>query len=235
MKILLVDDDLVSRMALVDLVQSLGKFQIIEAEDGEQAWEVLQSGSRPILCCCDIRMPRLSGIDFLQRVKNDPSLMQLPVVLVSSATDMETVQQAIKAGATDYIIKPFKALEAKQHLQKIITKIWSNYAEPPAATMKRLNIVPERLLAYYGALQKQIHAAQEPIHQALLDRDAAALKTRVDALHTGCITLGMWHAAARVERLRNPQAKPQFLFCVLKEIQIEIMHQIDLTNARPAK
>lgn len=235
MKVLLVDDDLVSRMALVDLTQSLGKFQTIEAEDGEQAWDFLQAGLRPILCCCDIRMPRLSGIDFLQRVKNDPSLAQLPVVLVSSATDMETVQQAIKAGATDYIIKPFKAIEAKQHLQKIINKIWSNYAEPPATTMKRLNITAERLLAYYGALQKQIQAAHQPIHQALLESDATTVKTRVDAMHTGCITLGMWHAAARVERLRNPQAKPEFLLSVIKEIQAEILHQVDLASVRSAR
>jgi two-component system chemotaxis response regulator CheY len=192
MKVLVVDDDMVSRMALVDLVTNLGKFEIVEAEDGEQAWEFLQAGLRPLLCCCDIRMPRLSGIDFLQRVKADPSLHQLPVVLVSSASDMETVQQAIKAGATDYIIKPFTAANASLHLKKIISKIWVNYAETPSATMKRLNLAPERLLAYYGALQKQLHGALQPITTALQSNDSATVKSRVDALHTGCITLGMW-------------------------------------------
>ncbi|MBI3230700.1 MAG: response regulator [Burkholderiales bacterium] len=234
MKVLLVDDDVVSRMALVDLVTSLGKFQIVEAEDGEQAWQFLQSGLRPILCCCDIRMPRLSGIEFLQRVKADASLNQLPVVLVSSATDMDTVQQAIQSGATDYIIKPFKALEAKLHLQKILHKIWANYCELPATTMKRLNLKAERLLTYYQALQKQFDAALAPLTTALHNGDAATIKTRVDALHTGCITLGMWHAAARVERLRNPRAKPELLATIVAEVQAEILHQIDLANGRLA-
>ena len=232
MKVLLVDDDVISRMALVDLVSSLGQFQIIEAEDGEQAWQLLADGLRPIFCCCDIRMPRLSGIEFLQRVKTDYHLQALPIVMVSSAADLETVQQAIQAGATDYIVKPFHAAQAKIHLQKIISKIWSVYAETPAATMKRLNLPQERLQMYYQALQKQMQAAIGPLAQALAMHDAAELKTRVDTLHTGCITLGMWHAAARVERLRNPNIKPQYLGIVLQEIQAEIAHQMSLANKR---
>ncbi len=232
MKVLLVDDDLVSRMALVDLVKSLGHFHIVEAEDGEQAWQFLQAGLRPLLCCCDIRMPRLSGIDFLQRVKADPSLHQLPVVLVSSASDMETVQQAIQAGATGYILKPFNAEQAGQQLKKIVNKIWGSYAETPNATMKRLNLAPERLLAYYGALQKQLQGAQQPIINALIDRDANTVKARVDALHTACITLGMWHAATRIERLRNPQAKPELVLSVMQEVQAEIVRQVGLASGK---
>lgn len=232
MKILLVDDDIVSRMALTDLIKSLGKFQVVEAEDGEQAWNLLRQGFQPMLCCCDIRMPRVSGIEFLQRVKSDPSLAKLPVILVSSATDLDTVQQAIRAGATDYIVKPFKAAEAKLHLQKIINKIWHNYAETPATTMKRLNLAAERLLAYYQALQKQLTAALPALAAAFAANDLTTVKNRVDALHTGCITLGMWHAAGRIERLRNPRTSPEQLGNVLAEVQAEIAHQIEVAAGR---
>lgn len=232
MKVLVVDDDIVSRMALVDLVNSLGKFAITEAEDGEAAWQLLANGMRPILCCCDIRMPRLSGIEFLQRVKATPNLQQLPIILVSSSADLATVQTAIQAGATDYIVKPFHAQEARAHLQKIINKIWSNYAEAPTTTMKRLNLSAERLLMYYQALQKQLQAAIAPLVTAIASHDQTAIKTRVDALHTGCITLGMWHAAARIERIAKPNTQGQFLSTIMREIDAEVAHQIALLTSR---
>src|SRR5471032_3594826 len=104
MKVLVVDDDVVSRMVLMHLIDSCGKFEIVEAEDGADAWQQLEAGLRPAICFCDLRMPRLSGMELLQRIKADANLNPMPLVLVSSATDRDTVQLAIKAGAAGYIV-----------------------------------------------------------------------------------------------------------------------------------
>jgi CheY-like chemotaxis protein len=72
MKVLVVDDDVVSRMVLMHLIDSCGSFDIVEAEDGADAWQQLEAGLRPAICFCDLRMPRLSGMELLQRVKATP-------------------------------------------------------------------------------------------------------------------------------------------------------------------
>src|SRR5438067_12753399 len=106
MKVLVIDDDVVSRMVLMHLIDSCGRFEILEAEDGEDAWQQLACGLRPVICFCDLRMPRLSGMGLLQRVKADAALGEMPFVLVSSAADRATVNQAAGLGADGYIVKP---------------------------------------------------------------------------------------------------------------------------------
>src|SRR3954453_17831346 len=102
MKVLVVDDDVVSRMVLMHLIDSCGKFDIVEAEDGQHAWEQLEQGLRPAICFCDLRMPRLSGMELLQRIRADCTLNAMPFILVSSATDQDTVEQASGFGAAGY-------------------------------------------------------------------------------------------------------------------------------------
>src|ERR1700712_3827619 len=102
MKALVVDDDIVSRMALIDLLSVYGIFELVEAEDGEAAWALFEAGLRPVTCFCAVTMPRMSGIDLLQRMKATPALRELPFVLVSSASDRDTVLQAVRLGAVGY-------------------------------------------------------------------------------------------------------------------------------------
>lgn len=203
MKALVVDDDVVSRMALVDLLSSYGVYDLAEAEDGAAAWELLEGGLVPAICFCDVRMPRVSGIDLLERMKARPQLAGVPFVLVSSASDRETVLQAVRLGAVGYILKPLHAADARAHLDKIFKVTLDKLAEDPAATMTRLNIGGERLLAYLGAFGQQLAAAQRELDD--VDGGAApdAARLKIDALHTGCMTLGLWHAAGLLNAARQ--------------------------------
>lgn len=202
MKALIVDDDVVSRMALMDLLSVYGVFDLLEAQDGAAAWAMLEDGLRPTICFCDVRMPRMSGIDLLQRVKSTPAMAALPFVLVSSASDRDTVLQAVKLGAVGYILKPLQAAEARAHLEKIFTVTLDKLAENPLVTLKRLNIGPDRLNAYLAAFQQQLGSVKGEI-EALLARGAGAEATlRIDTAHTGCMTLGLWQAAALLDTVR---------------------------------
>jgi two-component system, chemotaxis family, chemotaxis protein CheY len=203
MKALVVDDDVVSRMALTDLLSVYGLFDLVEAADGEEAWSLLAGGLRPVICFCDVRMPRLSGIALLERMKQHESLCEVPFVLVSSASDRDTVLQAVKLGAVGYILKPLHAADARAHLEKIFKVTLDKLAENPAGTLKRLNIGPDRLGAYLAAFGEQLAAARTEIARLLDAGLAVEARARLDAMHAGCMTLGRWHVAAGLDAQRR--------------------------------
>jgi two-component system chemotaxis response regulator CheY len=221
MKALVVDDDIVSRMALMDLLSAYGVLELVEADDGAAAWSLLEQGLRPEICFCDVRMPRMSGIDLLQRMKADATLATVPFVLVSAASDRDTVLQAVTLGAVGYILKPLHAVEARAHLDKIFKVTLAKLAEDPTATMARLNIGAERLQAYLNAFSSQLEAARN----ALGTVGAADGRTRVDALHHGCMTLGLWQAAAGLDLARKGVFDTARIGQALAAIELAVLRQ----------
>jgi two-component system, chemotaxis family, chemotaxis protein CheY len=199
MKVLVVDDDVVSRMVLMHLVDSCGSFEILEAEDGEDAWGQFQAGLRPRICFCDLRMPRLSGIDLLERVKADAGLAAMPFVLVSAAGDCESVQQAMALGADGYITKPLQAGQVQVQLEALADVLDPD--ESPAHTMRRLGIDAQRLALYLGGLHKQLVAAGDDIEQLLACADVGSARERIARLREGCQMLGLAAAAAALAAL----------------------------------
>lgn len=206
MKALVIDDDAVSRMAMEDLLNQLDSLEIIEAEDGEIAWQHLAQGLRPLICCCDVNMPNLSGLELLKRVKGDPKTADIPFVLISSASDRDTVAQAIQLGITGYILKPLHAKNASERLSGILKNIHNRCAEKPAATVDRLNISPARLAAYLATLNTQLGCAPAEITEFLKQEKPQEISALFDRLHTGCTTLGLWRAA---DLLKSIAAEPQ--------------------------
>jgi two-component system chemotaxis response regulator CheY len=194
MKVLVVDDDVVSRMVLMHLVDSCGQFEILEAEDGEDAWRQLEAGLRPAIMFCDLRMPRLSGMELLGRVKADPRLALMPFVLVSAANDGETVQEASGLGADGYIVKPFQAEQVRNHLAGLAQAGAGD--EDPAATVRRLGIDAQRLALYLGGLHEQLVAAGPDLEQLLACAELDAARARLARLREGCAMLGLGDAAA---------------------------------------
>jgi two-component system chemotaxis response regulator CheY len=194
-QVLIIDDDVVSRMVLMHLVDSAGAFDILEAEDGEDAWGQLQGGARPAIVFCDLRMPRLSGMELLARVKADARFAGLPFVLVSAAGDAATMEQALGLGAGGYIVKPFDSAKVCTYLGRLCAGGGIDPDEPPDATMRRLGIDAARLLLYLGGLQRQLAGAGDDIAQLLAGGQADAARAQLARLREGCATLGL-HAAA---------------------------------------
>ncbi len=234
MKALVVDDDVVSRMALMDLLAGFGMFDLIEADDGEAAWDLLEAGLRPVICFCDVRMPRLSGIDLLQRLRTLPALAEMPFVLVSSASDRDTVLAAVKLGAIGYIVKPFQAAEARVQLGKIFKVTLDKLAEDPGTTLKRLNINPDRLQAYLAAFQGQLEAGVHEVAQLMAGGDAPTARLRIDSLHTGCVTLGLWRAAAQLDLARAGALNAPAVNAALGEAVVAVLRQVSRVRASVA-
>jgi two-component system chemotaxis response regulator CheY len=198
MKVLIVDDDVVSRMMLMHMIDSAGSYDVLEAEDGEQAWRQLDGGARPAMLFCDLRMPRLSGMELLARVKADERFAGLPFVLVSAATDGATMEQAIGLGADGYIVKPFDSDKVRGHLASLASKE-ASADESPDATMRRLGIDATRLLLYLGGLQRQLAGACADVERLLAAGQGDAARVQLGRLAEGCRTLGLLDAAAALD------------------------------------
>src|SRR5438270_4474382 len=108
-------------MVLMHLLDNAcgGRCELLEADDGEDAWTQLEGGSVPAMLFCDLRMPRLSGMELLARVKADARFAQLPFVLASAAGDAATMEQALGLGADGYIVKPFDAARVEAQLNEL--------------------------------------------------------------------------------------------------------------------
>jgi two-component system chemotaxis response regulator CheY len=102
---LIVDDSKVIRMVAKKIIQELG-FEIFEAEDGQIA---LDSCIRkmPDAVLLDWNMPNMNGIDFLRELRKLPGGDAPIVVFCTTENDIEHIQEAISAGANEYIMKPF--------------------------------------------------------------------------------------------------------------------------------
>ncbi|MGO4381585.1 response regulator [Pseudoduganella sp. RAF53_2] len=233
MKVLVVDDDVVSRMVLMHLIDGCGKFDIVEAEDGADAWEQLEEGLRPAICFCDLRMPRLSGMELLQRIKSHRELSSLPFVLVSSATDKETVQQATLAGAAGYIVKPFQSDQVRIHLSAFLDQAAQGYehrAEEPSATQIRLGISADRLLVYLAGFQNQLTAAGNELQALLASGEQAEAHIRIERLHAGCVTLGLNGAAATLKLADTTQLSIDTVQAALADVIRAVIHQSSLVR-----
>jgi two-component system chemotaxis response regulator CheY len=201
-RVLVVDDDVVSRMMLMHLVDTSGHYDILEAEDGADAWRQLQAGLRPAMIFCDLRMPHLSGMELLALVKADQRFASIPFVLASAANERETVDQASVLGAAGYLVKPFGHGEVGALLDGLMP-VQGEGDEAPAATCRRLGIDASRLLLYLGGLHKQLAGASADIEQMLACGDADGARARVARLREGCATLGLAGAVAALAGLQR--------------------------------
>ncbi len=110
-RILVVDDESFVRLSLVAYLEDSG-YEVTEAVDGEDGLAKFRK-VRPDLVLCDLRMPRLDGLALLQRAQEIDPLV--PIIVVSGAGVISDVVEALRLGASDYLIKPIVDLEVLEH------------------------------------------------------------------------------------------------------------------------
>ncbi len=111
---LIVDDSRVIRRAAVKILQK--DYDIVEAEDGEDAWDVLQKNPKISVVFSDLGMPKLDGFELLDRIRNSPdaTIAKMPVIIITGAEESDgTKEKVLKLGATDFIVKPFDSISLK--------------------------------------------------------------------------------------------------------------------------
>ncbi len=120
-KVLVVDDFSTMRRIVKNILKQLGFEDIEEAEDGAHAYSKLKNGGFGLLVS-DWNMPNMDGLELLKKVRTDPDLKGLPVMMVTAEAEKEKVIEAIKAGVDNYIVKPFTAEVMREKLERIFEK-----------------------------------------------------------------------------------------------------------------
>ncbi|KAB8334071.1 hybrid sensor histidine kinase/response regulator [Scytonema tolypothrichoides VB-61278] len=106
-KTILVVDDSITVRQTVALTLEKANYQVLQAKDGYEAIELLQGHTDIDLVFCDIEMPRMNGFEFLKNRQQDPALVSIPVVMLTSRSSDKHRQLAFKLGANAYITKPY--------------------------------------------------------------------------------------------------------------------------------
>ena len=118
MKFLVVDDFSTMRRIVRNLLKELGFSNVHEAEDGADALQKLDGGQFDFVVS-DWNMPNMTGIELLRKIRSDPTLKQLPVLMITAEAKKENIIEAAQAGASVYIVKPFTAATLDEKLKKI--------------------------------------------------------------------------------------------------------------------
>ena len=120
-KILIVDDFATMRRILKNILKQLGFVNISEADDGTTALEQLKSGHFDLIIS-DWNMPKMTGLDLLKNVRSSDGLKDVPFLMVTAEAQKQNVIDAVQAGVTNYVVKPFTAEAISEKLEKIFGK-----------------------------------------------------------------------------------------------------------------
>ena len=118
MKVLVVDDFATMRRIVKGVLKQIGFSNIVEAEDGSAALEALKK-EKVGLIVSDWNMPKMTGLDLLKAVRADEGLKATPFIMVTAEGQKENVIEAVKAGVSNYIVKPFTPETFSEKLEKV--------------------------------------------------------------------------------------------------------------------
>ena len=121
-KVLVVDDMSTMRRILKNVLRQIGFSDIVEAENGQEGMKQLKQGGFGLVVS-DWNMPVMPGIELLRAVRADPSLKSLPFLMVTAEAQKENIIEAVQAGVSNYVVKPFTAEALQEKLEKIFSKV----------------------------------------------------------------------------------------------------------------
>ena len=125
---ILVVDDLESiRELMVAYLSRLGYKDVLEASDGQQAFEIINAsrvaGKNIKLIISDWNMPKLNGIELLKLIRADNEWKSLPFLLMTTESEKPKVVEAIKSGVTNYMVKPINEATFQEKLERTWEKL----------------------------------------------------------------------------------------------------------------
>lgn len=124
-KILVVDDMKTMRMFITRVCKDLGFTDITEANDGDQAWALINAGEKQFgLIISDWNMPNVSGLDLLKNIRNDARFAKTPFLMVTAESEQEKANEAVEAGIDGFVLKPLD----KDRLIENIEQVYKKYS-----------------------------------------------------------------------------------------------------------
>lgn len=152
--VLIVDDEYAGRETLQSILEGEG-YQLEMAENGLQAIEKAKK-LLPDVILLDVMMPGMTGFEVCQRIRNDPEIAEIPIVVLTALDDRESLLTALKAGADDFISKPFDRYELRARLLGI-TRL-NRYQKLIQERTKLQDAHQQLLSAYEATIEGWSHA-----------------------------------------------------------------------------
>ena len=118
MKVLVVDDMVTMRRIVKNILKQLGFGNVDEAENGQEALQKLKTDTFGFVVS-DWNMPVMTGIDMLRAIRADDKLKAIPVLMVTAEAQQSNLIEAVQAGVSNYIVKPFTAETMQEKIAKI--------------------------------------------------------------------------------------------------------------------
>ena len=108
-KILLVDDS-TTVLLMERMILARAPYQLVEAHDGQEGVERARA-ERPDLILMDVIMPRLNGFEACRQLREDAATREIPIIMVTTRGELESVESGYESGCADYVTKPINGLE----------------------------------------------------------------------------------------------------------------------------
>lgn len=119
--VLVIDDSKALRRVVVKYLQTKFYCNIIECDNGKEGLQAITDKKGDIqLVLCDLMMPVMDGLTFLKSLKLMPGMQNIPVIFLTAKNDKDTVTKCAKAGANDFIIKPYDLATISKKLDKFL-------------------------------------------------------------------------------------------------------------------
>jgi putative two-component system response regulator len=167
--VLIVDDEYIGRETLQSVLEGEG-YQLEMAESGMQAIEKAKQ-LLPDVILLDVMMPGMTGFEVCQRIRSDPQIAEIPIIILTALDDRESLLNALKAGADDFISKPFDRYELRARLLGI-TRL-NRYQKLLQERAKLREANAQLLNAYEATIEGLSHALD------LRDRETEGHSRRV--------------------------------------------------------
>jgi two-component system chemotaxis response regulator CheY len=122
MRVLVVDDFATMRKIIKNVLRQINIDNTVEAENGKLALQTLKNDSIDLIIS-DWIMPEMTGIEFLRACKEDPSIKNIPFIMVTAEAQKDSVVEAIKGGVDNYVVKPFTPEKLQAAIDKAKARI----------------------------------------------------------------------------------------------------------------
>lgn len=116
MRFMLVDDSSTMRKIQRRTLEKMGYQEVIEAEDGQQGLQMMEA-SPPDIVITDWNMPNMNGLELVKAIRSNNKT--IPIIMITTEAEKSKVVEAIKAGVSDYLIKPFTPDVLTQKVRKL--------------------------------------------------------------------------------------------------------------------
>jgi CheY-like chemotaxis protein len=127
-RVLVIDDDLKVLFLVKKILGSSG-ITVLEAHNGAEGLS-LAFKQAPDLILCDMMMPVMDGMQFLREWAANEAISHIPVIMVTAASEKNRIIEAIKLGATDYVVKPFDPLGLRSKVSKVLERLTARQHAP---------------------------------------------------------------------------------------------------------